>query len=64
MNQSFAAGALRLAALAAMHLRWTPRTFWSATPAELAACLAPPLPAGAPPSRAEIAALIERDSHG
>ncbi|MBO6767069.1 MAG: phage tail assembly chaperone [Erythrobacter sp.] len=64
MNERFAAGALRLAALAAAHLRWTPRTFWSATPAELAACLAPPLPAEAPPSRAEIAALIERDAHG
>ncbi|QYJ07155.1 phage tail assembly chaperone [Qipengyuania flava] len=64
MSESFAAGALRLAALAAIHLRWTPRTFWGATPSELAACLAPPAPAETPPSRAEIAAMIERDAHG
>lgn len=64
MSESFAAGALRLAALAATHLAWTPRTFWGATPSELAACLAPPIPAQTPPSRAEIAALIERDTNG
>ena len=64
MSGTFAGGALRLAALAAMHLRWPPHTFWNATPSELAASLAPPLPAEAPPTRDEIAALIERDANG
>lgn len=64
MSTSFAASALRLAAFAAAQLGWVPRTFWAATPSELAACLAPPLPADTPPTRAEIAALIERDAHG
>ncbi|MBX7481467.1 phage tail assembly chaperone [Qipengyuania qiaonensis] len=64
MSGTFAAGALRLASLAAVHLHWTPRTFWGATPSELAASLAQPLPADTPPTRAEIAALIERDAHG
>jgi uncharacterized phage protein (TIGR02216 family) len=64
MSQSFAGAALRLAGLAAQVLRWTPHTFWGATPSELAASLAPPSPADTPPTRAEIAALIERDAHG
>jgi hypothetical protein len=64
MNERFAASALRLAALAARHLGWTPHSFWNATPSELAACLAPPDPGETPPTRAEIAALIERDAHG
>ncbi len=64
MSGTFAGGALRLAALAAAYLQWTPGTFWNATPSELAACLAPPLPADTPPTRAEIAALIERDANG
>jgi hypothetical protein len=45
-------------------MRWTPPVFWAATPSELAASLAPPLSADTPPTRAEIAALIERDAHG
>lgn len=64
MSDRFAASALQLAAFAAAHLGWTPRSFWAATPSELAACLTPPLLANPPPSRAEIAALIERDAHG
>ena len=64
MSDAFSGAALRLNALAAAHLRWTPRIFWNATPSELTASLAPPLPGETPPSRAEIAALIERDSHG
>tara|TARA_A100001391_G_scaffold82509_2_gene53898 strand:+ start:339 stop:533 length:195 start_codon:yes stop_codon:yes gene_type:complete len=64
VSEAFSGAALRLTGLAAAHLRWTPRTFWGATPSELAACLAPPIPTQTPPSRAEIAALIERDSHG
>lgn len=64
MEQRFADGALALAGLSARALGWTPDTFWNATPAELAACLGADEPAGAPPSRAEIAALIERDRNG
>ncbi len=64
MSERFATAALRFAALAARHLGWTPRSFWNATPSELTACLAPPLPGETPPTRAEIAALIERDAHG
>lgn len=54
----------RLAGLAAQLLGWTPPVFWAATPSELALSLAPPTPIAAPPSRAEIARLIERDTHG
>ena len=54
----------RLAGLAAQVLGWTPPVFWAATPSELALSLAPPTPITAPPSRAEIARLIERDTHG
>ena len=64
MSKPFTKGALRLAGLAATHLGGRPGTFWNATPSELAACLAPPAPAGNPPTRAEVAALIERDAHG
>ena len=56
----------RLAGLAAQLLGWTPPVFWAATPSELALSLAPttPIAIAAPPSRAEIARLIERDTHG
>ncbi|WP_417321312.1 phage tail assembly chaperone [Erythrobacter aureus] len=64
MGGAFSGAAPRPAPLAPGHLRRTPRIFWNATPSELTASLAPPLPGETPPSRAEIAALIERDSHG
>lgn len=64
MGDTFTSGALRLAALAVQRFGWAPPIFWRATPSELAACLAPPAPAGTPPTRAEIAALIERDADG
>lgn len=38
---TFAAGALRLAGFVARLLGWRPDDFWNATPAELAAILAP-----------------------
>ncbi|WP_234002349.1 phage tail assembly chaperone [Erythrobacter sp. AP23] len=64
MSETFSGAAYRLAALSAAHLRWSPPMFWNATPAELVTSLASLTPAQTPPSRAEIAALIERDSHG
>ena len=60
----FAETALRLSGLAARALGWTPPVFWAATPAELAACIGADVLTSAPPDRAEIAAMIERDRHG
>lgn len=64
MSDRFADMALRCAGLAATSLHWTPDTFWNATPAELLASLAPPQAAASPPSREQIAQMIERDHHG
>jgi uncharacterized phage protein (TIGR02216 family) len=63
-ERTFAAGACRLAALAAQTLGWRPDEFWRATPAELALCLAPVEAAGDPPGRAWMLALMERDENG
>ena len=63
MNERFSEACLRCAGLAARALGWTPETFWNATPSEMLAALAPPLPANTPPSRDEIARMIERDAH-
>lgn len=41
MSMAFGRQAVRLAALAAQMLAWRPDDFWRATPAELAASLAP-----------------------
>lgn len=60
----FARNAVKLAGLGARLLGWTPDTFWNATPAELAASLGNEDDSAAPPTRAEIAALMERDAHG
>ena len=59
----FAQAAVMLAGLSARALGWTPDTFWNATPEELAASLGQREPGIAPPSRAQIAALIERDEN-
>lgn len=60
----FGEGAQRLSALAARMLGWRPAEFWAATPAELAAILAPePGPAARPLSRAEMNRMMERE-HG
>lgn len=60
----FGEGARRLSALAARLLGWRPDEFWAATPAELAAILAPEADAGsAPLTRDEMNRLMERD-HG
>lgn len=64
MSEPFADMALRCAGLAASALGWTPDTFWNATPTELFASLAPPAASGTPPTRDEIARMIERDDNG
>lgn len=58
---SFGEGALRLCGLAARLLGWRPDHFWQATPAELAAVLAPFDPHARPLCRADLARLMERD---
>ena len=61
-EQSFGAGARRLSALAARLLGWRPAEFWAATPAELAAILAPdPQPSAQPLSRAEMNRMMESE---
>jgi uncharacterized phage protein (TIGR02216 family) len=61
----FTANAARLAGLVPASLGWRPDTFWTATPAEVAAILAPPQSDTAAPGmgRAELNHLLERD-HG
>jgi uncharacterized phage protein (TIGR02216 family) len=60
---AFGPGALRLSGLAMRALGWRPGEFWQATPAELAAALAPET-AGqdAPLGRAELTAMMEQDN--
>ncbi|WP_345719357.1 phage tail assembly chaperone [Qipengyuania aestuarii] len=60
----FSVGARRLAGLSARALGWPPDIFWNATPEDLALSLGTHDPAVAPPSRAEIAAMMERDRNG
>ncbi|TCD06844.1 phage tail assembly chaperone [Erythrobacteraceae bacterium CFH 75059] len=62
-GRRFASDAAALQRAAAM-LGWTPPVFWSATPAELLACLPAPDPVAAPPSRAEIELLMRSDADG
>lgn len=65
MSTRFGPAALRLAGIAARLLGWRPAEFWAATPAELAAALAPPegppLDAGSSMGREEFTRLMERD---
>lgn len=58
---SFGAEAARMSGLAARALGWAPATFWAATPAELAAALAPADPTPPALTRAELARLMEHD---
>jgi uncharacterized phage protein (TIGR02216 family) len=61
----FGAGALRLAGLTARALGWRPDEFWNATPAELAAILAPGADGEtAPLSRGELDNLMESFGDG
>ena len=60
MSRRFGPSALRLSGLAAQMLGWRPHEFWAATPAELAAALAPPqLPGGEPLDRARFNQMME-----
>jgi hypothetical protein len=64
MSAHFGDAALGLAGLAARLLGWRPAEFWAATPAELAAALAPPdalAAALAPLGRDELTRLMEQD---
>ena len=63
MSERLAPGALRLAGLAARALGWRPPEFWAATPAELAAILAPEgAGAGTPLARADLDRLMEHET--
>ncbi len=61
----FGEAAKRLSGQAALLIGWAPDTFWSATPAELAAVVmaAAPPPAGGI-DRTTLSAMMERDAHG
>jgi hypothetical protein len=63
MSGSFGRAALRLCGLAARSLGWRPAEFWAATPAELAAVLAPP-DAVRPLDRGDLSRLMEQDDAG
>jgi hypothetical protein len=62
MSETFGPGAGRLGGLAARLLGWRPHEFWSATPAELAAVLAPYASAGQTLARDDLNRLMERDN--
>jgi hypothetical protein len=64
MTGSFAGAALRLYGAAARGLGWRPQDFWPATPAELAAALAPPEGTPALLDRSELNQLMEHDNGG
>ena len=61
MSQAFGPAALALYGLAARLLGWKPPDFWAATPAELAAALAP-LETLAALNRSELARMMEQDN--
>ena len=61
-SERFGPAALKLAGLAARALGWRPAEFWSATPAELAAALAPP-GVETPLDRDDLERLMDKD-HG
>lgn len=59
---SFGPGARRLAGLAGRKLGWRAGEFWAATPAELAAILAPDdAPLTTPLGRADLDRLLEQN---
>ncbi len=65
MSARFGPAAMRLCALSMRALGWRPDDFWNATPAELAAILAPEAEAAPQPlTREELGHLMERDNAG
>lgn len=64
MSERFGEAATHLAGLASRALGWTPRTFWAATPADLANALADPCVPASGVTRADIDRLMEQDRHG
>jgi hypothetical protein len=62
MTGHFGPGAARLSGLAAQLLGWRPGEFWNATPAELAAVIAPLAPPGAGMDRADLTRMMERET--
>ena len=62
MSTVFGPGAARLGGLAARLLGWRPQEFWHATPAELAAILAPYTCASQTLAREDLNRLMERDN--
>jgi hypothetical protein len=62
MSHAFGPGAARLSGLAARLLSWRPDEFWRATPAELAATLAPFASADQTLARDDLNRLMERDN--
>lgn len=62
MSRRFGPGALHLAGLAGRLLGWRPDEFWRATPAELAAILAPAAESAAPLTRMDLSRMMEREN--
>ena len=62
MSAAFGPGAARLGGLAARLLGWRPPEFWDATPAELAAILAPYASDSQTLARGDLNRLMERDN--
>lgn len=64
MSGSFGEVAAQLCRFAAGTLGWRPDEFWAATPAELLGALPQAAPSDAPPTRAQIARMMEQERHG
>jgi hypothetical protein len=62
MSEHFGPAAFALFGIAARLLGWRPNEFWSATPAELAAALAPPgASAAGGIDRGQLMRMMEKD---
>jgi hypothetical protein len=64
MSGTFTDSARRLAGLTCRLFGWRPGDFWTCTPAELAALFSADEPEGAPLSRADLTAMMERERDG
>lgn len=64
MSERFSRTAAELYRFAAVQLGWRPDEFWRATPADLLGALPRAEAAGDPPTRAEIARMMEGERHG